>query len=498
MGEIGERLASDGFAILRGVYSADDRAAIAAHESRKHETPLAPWHKARGARQRFYAPYVAHDRIIAGLRESLGPDIVLWGVDHLKRVPGQVHPWHSDIESCDPEGGFVSVWVALDNVNVNATLNLVAGSHRYGRTVQEIAFDKGVRRADIRPDDVLSWAREIDPAAQRLAPDVSDGDAILFDGRIWHGTRNDNPSATRTALLLQYARADRPVRMFHRDRLEWPLERREDERPPVVRVSGKEKLGLNRTVSLPQAGSVVAPFEIGQRNPGDDFTSRRLFRHTTPNVWLNGHYSVLAPGCSPHPPHVHPEEELLIMLDGTAEIVLPASETDPAPRVERLGPGQMAYYPNTQWHTIRNASERDITYLMFKWRDDRDPDDPLIALRAQEGAAPLATTIFDLREALATPADRPMKTTRVLNAPTAWLRRLHCHVTRLAPGAGYELHRDAHDVALVLLSGAFRTNAKRLDGPGLAMFQAGSLHDMANPTREDALYLVFEWHNLTA
>jgi hypothetical protein len=50
---------------------------------------------------------------------------------------------------------------------------------------------------------------------------------------------------------------------------------------------------------------------------------------------MSCHASVLVGGHSPHPPHTHREEELLIPLHGEAEIVIATSPTDPSPRVDR-------------------------------------------------------------------------------------------------------------------------------------------------------------------
>ena len=43
------------------------------------------------------------------------------------------------------------------------------------------------------------------------------------------------------------------------------------------------------------------------------------------------------------------------------------SPTDPAPRLERLRPGSLVYYPAWQHHTIRNPGTSPVAYLMFKW-----------------------------------------------------------------------------------------------------------------------------------
>ena len=77
--------------------------------------------------------------------------------------------------------------------------------------MQEVLAGLGERRDTIADAHMLEIARTIDPAATIVQPDVQDGAALLFDGRIWHSGRNDSASETRTALLLQYASADCPI-----------------------------------------------------------------------------------------------------------------------------------------------------------------------------------------------------------------------------------------------------------------------------------------------
>ena len=83
---------------------------------------------------------------------------------------------------------------------------------------------------------------------------------------------------------------------------------------------------------------------------------------------MSCHASVLAGGHSPHPPHAHVEEELLIPLHGEVELVIPSGPDDPMPRSERLTPGSFVYYPARQLHTIRNPGSDPVGYLMFKWQ----------------------------------------------------------------------------------------------------------------------------------
>jgi mannose-6-phosphate isomerase-like protein (cupin superfamily) len=208
-----------------------------------------------------------------------------------------------------------------------------------------------------------------------------------------------------------------------------------------------------------------------------------LFRGETSSLKHMGcHVSVLSAGFCPHPPHAHDEEELLIVLAGAAEIILAAAEDDAHPRIMTLEPGQFSYYPAWQHHTLRNPFSSAVTYLMFKWRNET-------------GEGGMAPQVFDYRQHLHMEDGRPFSPRLVFEGSTRWLRRLHCHLTHLQPGAGYEAHADPHDVALLTLSGKLQINSAVLEPYGAGYFSAGQMHDMKNIGSEPAQYLVFEFDN---
>lgn len=208
---------------------------------------------------------------------------------------------------------------------------------------------------------------------------------------------------------------------------------------------------------------------------------------------MSCHYSVLNPGCRPHPPHSHIEEELLVILDGDAEIMLADSPDDPSPVAVPVTVGQFTYYPARQYHTLRNASARPVTYLMFKWKGPRR----FFAVRRMIKALAfrgrrLTTGVFDVRPLLSEQHSKPFATSLVFEAPTDWFGRLHCHVTHLKPGAGYTPHADRYDVAIVLLGGSIEVGGTVLSDRAIAYFGRGEIHGMRNPGKISATYLVFE------
>ena len=132
-------------------------------------------------------------------------------------------------------------------------------------------------------------------------------------------------------------------------------------------------------------------------------------------------------------------------------------------------------------HTIENASDAPVTYLMFKWQTDRNASGPLLG--NQVAAA----------EADAGGADA-LVATGIWDGPTKHLGHLHCHVTTLQPGAGYDPHADSYDVAIALLEGTVETLGERVSAPAAIFYPAGTLHGMRNPGEGRASYAVFELH----
>jgi mannose-6-phosphate isomerase-like protein (cupin superfamily) len=70
--------------------------------------------------------------------------------------------------------------------------------------------------------------------------------------------------------------------------------------------------------------------------------------------------AVLDPGVSPHPPHQHPEEEFMIVADGTGEIVCDGKTT-------QVGPGAIMYCAANKLHGIVNTGKVPMTFYWSKW-----------------------------------------------------------------------------------------------------------------------------------
>lgn len=481
--------AATGYVAPFRLLDADTCRRLAANDPVTPVGPLPPgWEKALAASDDLFHAVASDPRLLALLRPVLGESIVVWGASIVTRVPGQVHHWHSDVESMRPEGGFASVWIGVENTSRESALNVITGSHRVGSTIQELLYREKLSRADATEERLLGWARAVVPEAEMIMPDMADGDAVVFDGRLWHGTTNRRRTGTRKALLLQYAAASAPV--FTPRGFGWPFAFHEV-RPPVVVVSGRPDAANLVVPRPPQPARPIAitgaRFNDALPLFGKKVTSWSFhggFEAGTANLrHVAEHMSVLAPGATPHPPHVHQEEEILLVLDGEAEIVHSRMAEDGPPVLHRLGPGEFSYTPAWSPHTLRNPSaDRSVTYLVYKWAGR--PRAASGALSAQvvrpDWSVPFAGTGF--------------KTRKVFEGPTGYLGRLHAHITELDPGAGYGAHADAHDVAIVVLAGEIEVRGRMLRRGGVVFLPGGVRHGMKNIGTTPALYLVIEFH----
>lgn len=450
------------------------------------------WHKARAANDRLIYDIASDPMLIGALRQLIGDNIILWGAGTIKREPGEAHNWHVDIESSAPDQRFASVWIGLSNTSRESGLMFVTRSHSFGKTIQEVQRDKHHRRGEATDETVLSWAKEIDPAAELSQPDINDGEALIFDGRAWHGSLNRRDTGTRLALLLQYASTDVPVFMPDPSRLEWPFKFVTSERPPVIVVSGKGNGGGNAQVSAPPTSPIAARELTTEIRPlglpllGPDkrgWRSQPLFKGLTKVHHLLGcHASELVPGKMPHLPHAHIEEEILIVLEGEAEILIGDNPEVERAQPHRLSSGMFVYYPAFQHHTLRNASAAPVTYLMFKWRG------ALIG-----GKEPMTTRIVEPSND-GPKNQKSWQIWRLMEGPTDFLGKLHAHQSEVMPGGGYEPHSDEYDVAIVVLSGAIETLGRKVGPFGVVFYAAGEPHGLRCISTEPARYLVFEFH----
>lgn len=223
-------------------------------------------------------------------------------------------------------------------------------------------------------------------------------------------------------------------------------------------------------------------------NRSKPWTVYNIFEGSTARLeMLDCHFSVLRPGGMPHAPHRHPEEELVIPLSGELAIVRGSRANPPEEITERAAPGQIVYHAPNEAHTTRIESpDHPATYVVFKWRGKS-------VLRHETDLRP-STFNFDRPELASSDASKKWITHLVFESPTPYLAKLHCHLSILKPGGGYDPHADPYDVGLVLLSGEVETLDRQVSSPSVVFYSANRAHGLRNTGTATAKYLVIEFH----
>jgi len=89
---------------------------------------------------------------------------------------------------------------------------------------------------------------------------------------------------------------------------------------------------------------------------------RQFFRNPTVTLAeLECHVTTLKPGLQSHPPHQHVNEELVIIREGTVE-VLSNGEW------KKVGPGSVVFNASNQLHALRNVGTTPAVYHVINWK----------------------------------------------------------------------------------------------------------------------------------
>lgn len=107
--------------------------------------------------------------------------------------------------------------------------------------------------------------------------------------------------------------------------------------------------------------SAVFPWSTDGTRPNDWGKVRQVVRTPTPTLdELEIHISTLEPGKSPHAPHQHQHEEIIIVKEGTLE-------TYQSGATSRVGPGGIIFQASNEMHNVTNVGSAPATYYVVGW-----------------------------------------------------------------------------------------------------------------------------------
>ena len=100
--------------------------------------------------------------------------------------------------------------------------------------------------------------------------------------------------------------------------------------------------------------------DIQPQPAGTNVAYRNVFDAPTATLdKYSCHVTTLNPGQEPHPPHQHPEEELLIIKEGTLEVMQNGV-------TNQVNAGGMVFCASEELHGWRNTSTNPVTYYVIK------------------------------------------------------------------------------------------------------------------------------------
>ncbi len=89
---------------------------------------------------------------------------------------------------------------------------------------------------------------------------------------------------------------------------------------------------------------------------------RSLVREPTRTLdELEMHITTLNPNTTSHPPHTHPNEEIVIVREGTLQAHVNGKEVV-------VGPGGILFYASMQPHGVKNIGNTPATYFVINWK----------------------------------------------------------------------------------------------------------------------------------
>ena len=107
--------------------------------------------------------------------------------------------------------------------------------------------------------------------------------------------------------------------------------------------------------------STVYPWSTADTKSNEWGAVRQVMRTPTPTLdELEIHISTLKPGQSPHSPHQHQHEELLILKEGTLE-------TFQSGATRTVGPGGIIFQASNELHNVTNVGQAPATYFVIGW-----------------------------------------------------------------------------------------------------------------------------------
>ena len=200
------------------------------------------------------------------------------------------------------------------------------------------------------------------------------------------------------------------------------------------------------------------------------------------------HVTTLNPGIMSHPPHLHPQEEFIILKEGTLDVSLNG-------KVKRAGLGSLLFFAANDLHNVTNVGAGPATYLVFNLATGATKNAPPQGATAAAVPGKLTSGVYDWEKLVAKPTKTGARR-EILNSPTNTCVSLEGHITTLNAGEKpHAPHRHPDEEIVVVKEGLMEATINGVSqkaGAGSVFFYASNdEHGMQNIGTTAATYYVF-------
>ncbi len=228
-----------------------------------------------------------------------------------------------------------------------------------------------------------------------------------------------------------------------------------------------------RPESKPKLGSTVFAWEQLERRVTPNGERRDVANNPTATLGVfECHITTLNPGRESHAPHRHPQEELILVQEGTLEVHING-------HTQVAGPGSTLFYASNDLHAVKNIGSGRATYWVVNLTTAATHN-----AAAQNTAPTLHSAVYDYAK-LAVKPSKVGEGRAVLNGSTVTLKNLETHITTVNVGeAPHAAHRHPDEELVLVREGtlevAINGQVQRA-GPGsVCLFSSNDLHGLRN------------------
>jgi len=147
-------------------------------------------------------------RVLDAVESLLGEDLLAFLLMFIYKPPGvedSVHPFHQDAAyfTFGPQEECLGVWIPLDPVSeANGGLSIIPRSHR--SDVRQHLIKEGINFGALAAEGIED---NVDYHARAIHPELSPGDCLLFNTRLFHRSGGNRTQSHRRVVTLHMASA---------------------------------------------------------------------------------------------------------------------------------------------------------------------------------------------------------------------------------------------------------------------------------------------------